>query len=111
MGNIRFLPKTKLGKWSIGLIIATFILFFLGRLFHLTIYASVPSGESILRDIVIRPGVGLSMLSGFATGIIAFIFGFISLIKNRENSILVFISAGIGSLLFLLLAGEILFPH
>ena len=111
MKKIGFLPKTKLGKWSIGLIIAMFLLFFLGRLFYLTIYASLLSGESILRDIAIRPGVGLSMLSGFATGIIAFIFGLITIIKDRESSILVFISTGIGSLLFLLLIGEIIFPH
>ena len=111
MIKITFLPKTKLGKWSFGLIIAMFLLFFIGRLSYLTNYASLPSGESILRDIAMRPGVALPMLSGFAVGIISFISGLVGIFKKRDHSILVLISTAIGGLLILLLYGEILFPH
>ena len=111
MKNIRFLPKTKLGKWSVGLIIAMFSLFFVGRLFFLKVYTSVSAGETILRDIVARPGLALSMLSGFASGIIAFITGLTTIIRNRERSILVFIATIIGALLILFLAAEVIFPH
>jgi len=111
MIKMTFLPKTKLGKWSFGLIIAMFLLFFIGRLLYLTKYASLPPGESILRDIEMRPGVALPMLSGFIAGIISFIFGLISIFENRDRSILVLISTAIGGLLILQLAGEILFPH
>ena len=111
MKNIKLLPKTKLGKWSVRLIIAMFLLFVVGRLFYLKIYTSVSAGETILRDIAIRPGLGLSMLSGFASGIIAFITGLAAIIKNKERSILVFIATIIGALLILFLMGEIIFPH
>ncbi len=109
--KIDFMPKTKLGKWSVGLIIAMFLLFVVGRLFYLKIYTSVSAGETILSDIAIRPGLGLSMLSGFASGIIAFIVGLTAIIKNKERSILAFIATIIGALLILFLAGEVIFPH
>jgi len=109
--KIEFLPKTKLGKWAVGLIIAMFLLFIIGRLFYLKVYESVPSGETILKDVVLRPGLALSMLSGFVSGIIAFIAGITAVIKKRERAILVFISTIIGALLILFLAGEIIFPH
>jgi len=88
-----------------------FLLFFAGRLFYLKIYTSVSAGETILSDIVTRPGLALSMLSGFASGIIAFIVGFTAIIKNKERSILTFIATIIGALLILFLAAEVIFPH
>jgi len=111
MKNIKLLPKTKLGKWSVGLIIAMFSLFFLGMSFFLKVYTSVSAGETILSDIVTRPGLALSMLSGFASGIIAFITGLTAIIKNKERSILVFIATIIGALLILFLTAEITSPH
>ena len=111
MIKMTFFPKSKLGKWSFGLIIAMLLLFFMGRRLYLTKYASQPSGESILRDIAMRPGIALPMLSGFAAGIISFISGLIGIFKKKDHSILVLISTVIGGLLILLLSGEILFPH
>ena len=109
--KINFIPKTYLGKWSVGLIVSMFVLFAIGRLFYSKIYASIPAGETILDDIITRPGVALSMLLGFASGIIACISGFVAIIKNKEKAILTFIATIIGSLLILLLTGEILFAR
>ena len=103
--------KTKLGKWSVGLIIAMFILFFMGSSFVDLFYKSVSSGRTILEDIVRRPGVSLVMLAGFSCGIIGFITGIIAIFKKKEHSILVYISTAIGALLILFLIGELLFPH
>ena len=103
--------KTKLGKWSVGLIIAMFILFFMGSSFVGLFYKSVSSGRTILEDIVRRPDVSLVMLVGFACGIISFITGIIAIFKKKERSILVYISTAIGALLILFLIGELLFPH
>ncbi len=110
MRSIRLLPKSILGKWSVVLIVVMPILFYLGMSFA-DFYSSIPAGKTILQDIVNRPGVALSMLVGFASGIIAFITGLVAIIKNRERSILVFLSTIIGALLILYLAGEIIFPH
>ncbi len=103
--------KTKLGKWSVGLIIVMFILFFMGSSFVDLFYKSVPSGRTILEDIVKRPGVSLVMLTGFACGIISFAVGIVAIFKKKERSMLVYISTAIGALLILFLIGELLFPH
>jgi hypothetical protein len=107
----RIVPKTALGKWSLALIIAMPVLFFIGSSFTSTIYGSVPAGGSITADIAARPALALTMLAGIAAGISAFITGLLAVIRQKENALLVYLSTGIGGLLLLFLAGEFLFPH
>lgn len=109
--KIYFIPKTTLGRWSLGLIIAVPILFFIGSFFRNLLYVSVPAGDTILEDIARRPALALTMLAGMASGISAFITGLIAVIKKRERGLLVYISTTMGFLLILFLLGEILFPH
>jgi hypothetical protein len=109
MKNIKLLPKNKLGEWSVVLIMVMMLFFYLGMSF-VDFYSSIPAGRTIPQDIINRPGVALLMLAGFASGIIAFITGLVAIIKNRERSVLVFVSTIIGALLILYLAGEIIFP-
>jgi hypothetical protein len=109
--KVNLIPKTKLGKWSIGLIIAMPILYSIGTSFTDSLYKSVPAGESIPKDIVARPALALTMLSGMIVGILAFIAGLLAIIKKKERSVLVYISTLIGMLHIFFLAGEILFPH
>lgn len=104
-------PKTRTGKWSTLSIVAMFLLFVLGRWFFLNIYGSVAAGETIVRDIFARPGLALSMLSGFASGIFAFVSGLVAIIKHKERAILAFISTIIGALLIMFLFAEVIFPH
>ena len=105
------MPKTSLGKWSVGLIAAMLVLFFLGSLSTNLLYRSVPAGSTILEDMVGRPVLALAMLAGFISGIAAFITGLIALIKQKERAPLVYVATLIGLLLMLFLSGEILFPH
>ena len=107
---IKILPKTILGKWSIVLIIAMPILFYIG-ISCVSFYESVPAGKTILGDIVTRPGVSLSMLTGFIFGIAAFFVGIISIIRKKDHSVFVFLSTAIGFLVLLWCLAEILFPH
>ena len=107
----RILPITTLGKWSIGLIIAMPLLFFIGSSFTNTLYQDVPSGDTILKDIAGRPALALTMLAGMACGISAFITGLLAIIRKQDNAVLVYASTVIGALLILFLATEILFPH
>jgi len=104
-------PDTNLGKWSIGLIIAMPILFFIGTSFTNTLYASVPSGDSILQDIAARPALALTMLAGMAAGILAFIVGIVAVAAKKERSFFVYISTLIGMLLTIFLVGEFITPH
>ncbi len=107
----RITPKTTLGKWSVGLVVAMPILFVIGPSFTDSLYKSVPAGETILADIVARPALALTMLAGMVAGISAFIVGFLTIVRHKENALLVYVSTMIGALLMLFLTGEIVFPH
>ena len=104
-------PDTKQGKWSIGLIVAMFILFFLGTSFTDTLYASVPAGGSILEDVVARPALALTMLTGMAAGVLASIIGIVAVAVKQERSFFVYISTLIGLLLAIFLVGEFISPY
>ena len=100
-----------LGKWSIGLIIAMPILFFVGASFADSIYDSVAGGGTILEDIAARPALALTMLAGMAAGISAFVTGLLGIIRKQERALLVYASTIIGALLILFLAAEVISPH
>lgn len=107
---MRFIAKTILGKWSVVLIVMMPIFFYIGMSF-VSFYESVPAGKTIPQDIVVRPGVALPMLAGFVSGIAAFFSGIIGIIKNKDYSLLVFLSTTLGFLVLLWCLAEILFPH
>ena len=107
----RIIPKTTMGKWSVGLIVAMPLLFVIGSSFTNSLYKSVPAGETILADIVARPALALTMLAGMVAGILAFIVGLLAIVRQKENALLVYVSTVIGALFMLYLAGEMLYPH
>lgn len=109
--KVNLIPKTKLGKWSLGLIAAMPTLLFIGTSFTNSLYKSVPAGSTILEDIVVRPALALTMLVGMVAGISAFIAGLIAMIRQKERALLVYVATSIGMLLILFLIGEVLFPH
>ncbi|XOB41744.1 MAG: hypothetical protein ACKKMS_03450 [Candidatus Nealsonbacteria bacterium] len=104
------IPKTILGKWSIVLIVAIPVFFYIGMSF-VGFYESVPAGKTIPHDIVVRPRVALPMLAGFISGIAAFFVGIISITRKKDHSVFVFLSTAIGFLVLLWCLAEILFPH
>jgi len=104
-------PHTKLGKWSIGLIVAMPILFIIGTSLTSTLYAAVPAGGSIMQDIAARPALALTMLTGMTAGVLACITGLVAILNQKERSFFVFVSTAIGTLLIIFLAGEFISPH
>ena len=110
MKKIKFLPKTILGKWSVVLIIAMPIFFYIGMSF-VDFYESIPAGKTIPHDIMVRPGVALPMLAGLVCGVAAFFTGIIGIIRKKDHSVLVFLSTAMGFLMVLWCLAEILFPH
>ncbi len=109
--KVNLIPKTKLGKWSLGLIAVMPALFFIGTSFTNSLYKSVPAGSTILEDIARRAALALTMLVGMVAGISAFIVGLIAIIRQKERALLVYVATSIGMLLILFLIGEVLFPH
>ena len=104
-------PKTTLGRWSIGLVIAMPILFVISSLLAHSLYTSVPAGRTIVADIAARPALALTMLAAMGTGIAAFIVGLVAIVRQKDSAILVYASTVIGTLVMLFLAGEVVFPH
>ena len=110
MIKINFAPKHNLSKWSIGLMIISPILFYIGMSF-VDFYESISAGKTILNDVIARPVLVLSMLGGFFSGIVAFLCGIISIIKKKDYSVFVFISTILGFFILLWVLAEILFQH
>jgi len=108
---LKLLPKTSSGKWSLILIIAMPVFFFIGFSFKDWLYSYVPSGSTILQDIGRRPLLALMMLSGMAVGISAFFTGIAAIVKQKERALLVYFSTLLGMLVILFLSGEVIFPH
>ena len=107
--KLSFIPKTTLGRWSVGLIIAMPIFFYIGMSF-VSFYESVPAGKTIPHDIVARPGVALSMLAGFISGIAAFLTGIVGITRRKDHSVLIFLSTVLGFLMLLWCLAQFLFP-
>lgn len=107
---MKIFPGTKSGWWSAGLIAALPALFFIGGR-AVKFYEGVPSGDTIPQDVMLRPGIALPMLAGFACGIAAFVVGMTSLIKIKDRAVLVFISTLLGFLVIVYIFAEMAFPH
>jgi len=95
--KINFIPKTKLGKWSVKLIIAFFLLFALCQIF-------VVSGHRGF-------GIPATIIPAGICGIASFFAGIIGIIKKKERSVFVFLATIIGLFILWFCIGEVLIPH
>jgi hypothetical protein len=86
--RITILPKTSLGWWSVGLVIAIIVLFIF-----------VP--EVTNRSLEVAASSGFACLAGAAL-----VTGLISIIKNKERSILVFLTTAIGLFALIIAVGQ-----
>jgi hypothetical protein len=104
------MPKTKLGKWSVGLILAMVTLFVIGLSLPNILYKSAPSGNTLLDDVVNRPLLALSMLAGVGASISALITGLVAVLKRKERAILVYGSTLVGAAVVFFVIAMFLFP-
>lgn len=101
---MNFMPKTYLGKWSVGFIIIFFLLF---ATLQLLVASGQRGGATFFSNLLLAiPG----LLMGIS-GVCAFFLGIVGIIKSKERSVLVFISTAIGFFILTFWLGEILFPH
>jgi hypothetical protein len=86
--RITILPKTPLGWWSVGLVVAIIVLFIF-----------VP--EVANRPLDVAASSGFACLAGAAL-----VTGLISIIKNKERSILLFLTMAIGLFALIIAVGQ-----
>jgi hypothetical protein len=102
--RITVLPKTSLGKWSVGLI-AVFILFL--ALFIILVVSGQRGDETFFSNLLLT----VPMLIAGTCGVAAFVTGLIGIIKSKERSILVFLAIFVGFEIMVFCLGEFLVPH
>ena len=110
--RISILPKTCLGKWSVGLVAAFILISVVNGL----IPSPQPSpGAPVLPPSMAVVAIGISrmvaLIIGLASGVAALVTGLISIIKSRERSILVFLAVLVGLFVLIFCLGEVIFPH
>jgi len=101
--RIGILPKSSLGRWSVGLAVAFFLLFVLHQTF----------AASVRRNPLLNPGspspvILMVVVTDYLSGIVAFLIGLISIIRNKERAFPVFLVVIVGFLVLLFLTGEFL---
>jgi len=101
--RISLKPKTTMGKWSTGLIIAFFLFFAVVGI----LAASGQHGD----DTFSFTALTIPILLAGVSAVSALVTGIIGIVKSRERSVLVFLATAIGLYLLILSLGEILFPH
>jgi hypothetical protein len=101
-GGVLAMPSTKLGWWSVWLMVAFAVMFVVNQAVFMNLPESVPWRTSVL------PFYGIAMLAcGLAAGVTALI----AIIRKRERSWLVWLPLLAGLNVVFLLVGEFAFPH
>jgi hypothetical protein len=102
--KVSFKPNTALGKWSVILIVGSFICFII-------LYSFLASGQRGGDTFFSRPALAFPMLLAGVSAACAFFTGITSIVRNRERAIFVYTSTVIGFFVLFFFLAEILFPH
>jgi hypothetical protein len=102
--KINYKPSTALGKWSVILIVLSFI-------FSILLFSFIASGQRGGDTFFSRPALAIPMLLAGISAACAFFAGITGIIRNRERAIFVYISTVIGFIILLWGLAEIIFPH
>lgn len=98
------MPRTKLGKWSVGLL-GAFIFFIV--LLNVLIATGQRGGDTFFSNTALT----IPLLLAGAGGIGGFVVGLMAIIKQRERGWLVYIAVVIGAFVTMFAGGELFFPH
>ena len=102
--RISLKPKTTMGKWPTGLIIA-FLLFF--AVFLILVASGQRGGDTFFSNLALT----IPMLIAGVSSVSALVTGIIGIVKSRERSALVFLAMAIGLFVQIFSLGDILVPH
>ena len=98
------MPKTDAGKWSIKCIIVFFALFAISQIL-------VALGEREGDTFFANPLLAIIIILTGTSGALAFFTGFFSVTKQKEHSLLVYLSISLGFFITFFILSEIIIPH
>jgi len=96
--RISILPKTSLGKWSTGLIIAAMLMLVVFSIGSVNVNWHEPW---LVTPIILAAVFAISSM----------VVGVIGIVKSKERSILVFIAAALGVVALVIGVGQFLIPQ
>ena len=99
-----FIPRTILGRWSLGLMMAFFVFM---AVFAVAAVRGADGGDTFFSNLALSLPVLLAAICGAAS----FVIGLIAMIRSKERAILVMLATVVGCNVLLFALGEILFPH
>ncbi|MDP3970567.1 MAG: hypothetical protein Q8P90_02605 [bacterium] len=102
--KISFLPQKKLAKISVGLIVAFFVFLWI---FYMFVASGMTGGDTFFSN----PQLTIPILAAAISGSLSAIVGIVSIIKEKDRSILVFLSVLFGLFVIFFIQGEIFSPH
>jgi len=97
-------PGTVLGIWSVRLLISSLVFFIV---FFLIVASGQRGGDAIFSNL----SLAIPMLVAVSSATGAFFTGILSIMKNEERAVLVFVSTVLGFFVLLFVLAEIFFPH
>lgn len=104
-----FKPTTRFGKWSVRLLAA-----FIGLYAVSVILAGLAmhkDGSVVSINPAFSPFLAVTGITALISGLAAFVTGLVSIIKEKEHSILVSVAVFIGALALIFLLGNMLISH
>lgn len=98
------LPRTRAGKWSLGLLAGCLLAFFL---MQLLVVSGQRGGDTFLDNL----WLSLPALAGLLCALAAGAMAAVAVIRHGERSLFAFLALLLGLLLLVFLVGEIATPH
>ena len=102
--RVHFKPKTRLGKRSAWLLVTLAVLM---GVFRINVLLGQRGGDTFFSN----PSLAIPILLAGISGIAAFITGLMSIIREKERSISVYLAVAVGFIVLIVALAQIISPH
>ena len=102
--QVHFKPKTRSGKLSAWLLVTLAVLM---GVFRINVLLGQRGGDTFFSN----PSLAIPILLAGISGIAAFITGLISIIREKERSISVYLAVAVGLIVLIVVLANIISPH
>ena len=102
--RVHFKPTTQLGKRSVWLLVAVAVSF---AAFRIMVLSGQRGGDTFFSNPFLTIPIFLAAISGIA----AFITGLISIIREKERAISVYLAVAVGLIILVVVLAQIISPH